>query len=391
MTSEPPFIPEASDTPESPQPGEKESRPINLSFKNILWPLLLSLVVLFLIGYFTFDPASFKTAIQTLNPVFLAAALGTVLFRVLFGAWRFTYISRGQLKFKHGLRGQLAWDFFSNVTPAALGGGPFAALYVAKDSRMKIGETTALVLFTILLDQLWSALMIPVILITALYIAVIPTGMGSIGAMALIGYFLIMLTWTGILGYATLFKPELMQRVSDRIFRIRFLRRFRGRVATEMEQMGECAKILRSQPLSFFVNAFFLTAGTWIPRYLLPVFIVLSVFADLDSFLFFIRGITMMVSSFVIPTPGGAGGIEGLYALFLGPMMPKALVAPTLFMWRFFGYYIFVALGAFIFQMKTAGQQLSAIQSQKADNADARKAVQVVSEERQPEFADTEE
>jgi uncharacterized protein (TIRG00374 family) len=389
MTSEPSSVPQTPQLPESSSGDEKGSRPINLSFKNILWPLLLSLVVLVLIGYFTFDHISFKSALSTINPWFLLAALGTVVFRVIFGAWRFSFISRGQLGFRQGLRGQLAWDFFSNVTPAALGGGPFAALYVARDSRMKIGETTALVLFTILLDQLWSALMIPVILISAIYFAVIPSGLGSIGAIALVGYFLAMLSWTGILGYATLFRPELLQRVSDRIFRIRFLKRFRERVATEMTQMSECARILRSQPPSFFVNAFLLTAGTWIPRYLLPVFIVLSVFTNLEAFLFFIRGITLMVSAFIVPTPGGAGGIEGLYALFLGPMMPKALVAPTLFMWRFLGYYIFVAMGAFIFRLKDAGRHLAATRTPPRSTTFSH--VTVPAEEREPEFADSEE
>jgi hypothetical protein len=135
MTSEPSSVPQTPQLPESSSGDEKGSRPINLSFKNILWPLLLSLVVLVLIGYFTFDHISFKSALSTINPWFLLAALGTVVFRVIFGAWRFSFISRGQLGFRQGLRGQLAWDFFSNVTPAALGGGPFAALYVARDSR----------------------------------------------------------------------------------------------------------------------------------------------------------------------------------------------------------------------------------------------------------------
>jgi hypothetical protein len=57
----------------------------------------------------------------------------------------------------------------------------------------------------------------------------------------------------------------------------------------------------------------------------------------------------MTLSSLVLPTPGGSGGLEGLYALFIGPLIPEALVAPTLFAWRFLGYYIFIALGAYLF------------------------------------------
>ena len=197
-----------------------------------------------------------------------------------------------------------------------------------------------------------------------------------------------MLSWVGIFGYATLFRPDLIERVSDRVFRISFLKRFRKRVASEMTKMSESARVLRSQPPSFFTRAFLLTAATWIPRYLLPVFIVLSMFQDLDSVLFFLRGITMTVSSFIVPTPGGAGGIEGLYALFLGPMMPAALVAPTLFMWRFFGYYIFVALGAFLFYK---GRRSDASDKPMPASPENLSNFNLPAAHPEPEFADSEE
>lgn len=346
-------MPGSSSPSEDPrkQGRDASSRQIKVSARNVLWPLLLSVLVLATIGYFTFEPDDFKASIDRVNPLFVLAAAATILFRVWFGAWRFSYISRGKLGFWQGLRGQLSWDFFSNVTPAALGGGPFAAIYVARDSKMPIGETTALVLFTILLDQLWSVLMVPLILITAIYMAVIPESAGTVGTLAILGYFAAMLGWVSVLGYSTLFRPDLIQRLSDRIFRFRLLRRFRKRVAAAMSQMSDSARILRSQPPTFFARAFLLSAGTWIPRYLLPVFLILSVLPDLDAVILFLRSVTMMVCSFVVPTPGGAGGIEGLYALFLGPLMPKSFVAPTLLLWRFFGYYVFVALGGFIFRV----------------------------------------
>ncbi|MEZ4699575.1 MAG: lysylphosphatidylglycerol synthase transmembrane domain-containing protein [Rhodothermales bacterium] len=360
-----------------------------ISLRNVLWPLLLSLVMLLLIGYFTFDAGSFRAMLSTINPTFLVAAIVTVALRVLFGALRFQHAARGALSFMQSLRGQLSWDFFSNVTPAALGGGPFAAVYMARDSQNKVGETTALVLYTMLLDQLWSAILIPIILLSTLYVVVIPPSVGSVGMLAFIGYFIVMMTWVSLFGYATLFRPELIQRLSDRIFRLKFLRRFRPHVAREMKQMGECARIIRSQPPSFFAYSFMLTAGTWIPRYLLPVCIVMSVFPDLDSLLFLIRGITMMVSAMIIPTPGGAGGIEGLYALFMGPLMPKALVAPTLFMWRFLGYYIFLGLGAFLFKKKHATPR--PLDPPAVPEGPSRRTDLATPLSHEPEFADSQE
>ena len=365
------------------------TRQIKISAKNVLWPLMLSLVVLVVIGYFTFETDDFTSSIDRINPWYVFAAVFTLFLRVGFGAWRFSFISRGQLGFWQGFRGQLSWDFFSNVTPAALGGGPFAAIYVARDAHIPVGESTALVLFTILLDQLWSVLMVPIILIMTLYLPVIPEGVGTVGTVAILGYFAAMLCWVSLLGYATLFRPDLLERISDRVFRIKFLRRFRKRVAHEMQQLSASARILRSQPPAFFGKAFLLSAGTWLPRYLLPVFLVLSVLPFLDAALLFLRSITMMVCSFVVPTPGGAGGIEGLYALFLGPMMPKSFVAPTLFMWRFFGYYIFVALGGFLFRIAKNKDRSSPEPPSNLHSESGHFAVSTPSVE--PEFVDSED
>lgn len=375
-------------SPEPPSSSPPEgSRQIKVSVKNVLWPLMLSILVLVGIGYFTFEPDDFKQSIDRIHPVFVIAAAATIVLRVWFGAWRFSFISRGKLGFWQALRGQLAWDFFSNVTPAALGGGPFAAIYVSKDAKMPVGETTALVIFTILLDQLWSVLMVPIILTTALYMSVIPEGAGTVGTVAILGYFAAMLGWVLLLGYSTLFRPDIIQRITDRIFSLRLLRRFRTRMASAMGQMSESAQILRTQPLAFFGKAFLLSAGTWIPRYLLPVFIVLSVLPSMDAILLGLRSITMMVCSFVVPTPGGAGGIEGLYALFIGPLLPKSLVAPTLLMWRFLGYYIFVALGGFIFRVsKKAPEEPE--QRSKLNGLDA---LHLIDPSPEPEFADSEE
>jgi hypothetical protein len=53
----------------------------------------------------------------------------------------------------------------------------------------------------------------------------------------------------------------------------------------------------------------------------------------------------MLLGALIMPTPGGAGGIEGMYALFLAPLMPTGMVAPTLLIWRLFAYYFFIAIG----------------------------------------------
>ncbi len=321
-----------------------------VSLWHVAWPVLLSLVVLGLIGYFTFEPGALRQMVRTMNPWLLAAAAGMTALQVVFGGWRFQYIARGRLGLTAGIRAQLAWHFFSNVTPSAVGGGPPAALYIAHAQRIPVGEATAFMLFAMLLDQFWLILSIPLLFVAALYVDLFPASIGAVGMWTFAACFLGLMTWSLLFTYATLVRPDLLERLADWVFRMRLLQRFRERVTEEMRQLSRRAKTLRQQPPRFYAGGFLITAALWLTRYLLVLFVVWSVFPGVDQWLVLLRTAALTTTSLVLPTPGGAGGLEGLYALFIGPLLPaKALMAPTLLAWRLLGYYVFIALGAYLF------------------------------------------
>lgn len=108
------------------------------------------------------------------------------------------------------------------------------------------------------------------------------------------------------------------------------------------------AKRLGRQPASFYGWGFVQTALLWLSRYAVIFFIVRSLHAA-DAVLLFLRSVATLLVALVLPTPGGSGGLEGLYALFIGPLLPKVLMAPTLLLWRLMDYYLFIALGAYLF------------------------------------------
>lgn len=343
--SQSPHTSDGSSLPSGSSPGRRR----RVTVHSILWPLVLSLAVLGVIGYFTFDPSTFQDLIRTLNPWWLVAAAGTVVLRVLFGAWRLHYVSHGRLDLVGSLRGQLAWDFFSNVTPSTIGGGPIAAAFIAKDRRLPAGEAASIMLFAILLDQVWFSLSIPIILIAGLYVEIIPASLGAVGAWSFTLYFLVLMGWVLVFGYFTLYRPHILEKIIDRVFRLRLLRRFRARASTVMSELRHRARVLRAQRFSFYLNGFLLTLATWLLRYLLIVCIIWSVYPALDVVLISLRTMALTLGSLIMPTPGGAGGLEGLYALFFGPpVMPQAFVVPTLLTWRLLGYYVFIALGTFL-------------------------------------------
>jgi uncharacterized protein (TIRG00374 family) len=316
------------------------------SIRGLLLPVSLSLAVLAAILYFTYEPAAFRQMAGSLNAGLLALALGTVGLRILLGGARLHYISHGSLSLMGGARGALAWDFMSAVTPSAVGGAPLAAYFVAKDNDLPVGEATAILLFSMLMDQIWFAISIPIILITTAFIDVFPPSLGAAGAGTLTAYFVGMMLWAVFFAYATLIRPEILEKVATAVVRLKWLRRFEGRVRRELVQLRRQASVLRGQPPRFFVVGFLWSAGIWLTRYLTLLLVVLSVYPALESFTFLVRTGAMMLTAMAVPTPGGSGGIEGLYLLFLAPLIPKGIVGPTLLMWRLLAYHLFIAAGS---------------------------------------------
>jgi uncharacterized protein (TIRG00374 family) len=347
------------------------------SYATVAWSVVLSLVAIAAIGVWTnFDMGALRQMARTLDPLLFSAGLSMVVLRILFGAWRLQHVSGGQLGFATSLRGQLSWDFFSNITPSAIGGGPFAALYLAKDSRLKVGDTSAFLLLSMLLDQFWTALSVFAVLVGAFYGLSFPDSVGQAGMITLLCYFGGMLTWTVLFAYAMLVKPEWLEGFITRLFRLRWLSRFEARAQREVKQLRERAILFRTHGWGFYTVGFLLTAGGWIARYLLLVFMVWSVYPALDKDLFFLRSMAMTLGSLIMPTPGAAGGVEGFYALFLGPLMPAALIAPTLLAWRVFGYYVFIAFGGYLswHRMGQVRRRRSALRDERALNRALRQA-----------------
>ena len=193
------------DLPVDVQSLETETREPLISIRTVVWPILLGLSAVLIIGYLTFEPDMFIRMARALNPWIMVAAVATVGLRIVFGGLRLSYVSHKKLSFIGGLKGQLAWDFASNITPSLVGGAPIAAYYIAKHSSsdehpIRIGEVTAFMMFILLLDQAWFTLSVPVILISATFMEVIPTSAGAIGSYVAILYFILFMVWTFLFG-----------------------------------------------------------------------------------------------------------------------------------------------------------------------------------------------
>ena len=318
-----------------------------VSLRHLVGTLALSVGVLAVIGWATYEPEAFGPFLREIRPWWLVGALATVGLRVAFGAWRLHHFTHGLIAPRDAVRDQIVWDFFAYVTPSAVGGGPFLSVFIARDRQLPLGEATSVVLFAMLVDQIVFALSIPALLLASAYVEVFPQALGTAGTWALMALFGGYLVWVAALAYGTLFRPQHLARLVGRVFRLGPLRRFRERALGAMEDMTDRARTMRTQSAAFYAKGFALSLVPWLCRYALAVCVIASVYPAVDGGLAFLRAAALQIGAVAVPTPGGAGGVEGLYVLFLGlPLVPEAVVAPTLLVWRALGFYVFIAVGA---------------------------------------------
>lgn len=339
--------PSSSETDAAEQVSAEEKSATVSAGQIITW-LLVSLLALGIIAYFTFDPDAFRRMVQQARPMLLAAAVVMALSRIGFGGLRLSYVSQGRLDLASGTRGQLAWYFFANVTPTVIGGAPVATFYVARDGDIPVGESAALMFFCMLLNWFWFLTAIPLLAGAGFSVDLLPEAAGAWGFWTLLACFGALFLWGLAFTYFMLVRPRHLVELVDWCLRCPPLHRFRDRVMREVRSYFRRAKRLGTQSPSFYGWGFLLTALIWIARYAVVVFIVQSMHAA-DTLLLFLRSAATMLVGLLMVTPGGSGGLEGLYALFIGPLMPETLMAPTLFVWRLLDYYLFIALGAYLF------------------------------------------
>ena len=110
----------------------------------------------------------------------LGIALVVSILRVWFSAAKFGFLSAGVISWIGAFRVQLSWDFTSAVIPSTIGGAPMATYAMTKEG-LRLGESTAIILYSVLLDQIWFAIAIPILLVAGVYMDVVPPSVGFPG------------------------------------------------------------------------------------------------------------------------------------------------------------------------------------------------------------------
>ncbi len=316
-----------------------------ISKKYLFISISLSILSLAVVVYLTYDPETHL--LKHIKPKRLPGlfiALFVSMLRVWFSAAKIRFLAEKQVSWLAATRIVLTWDFTSSVTPSTIGGAPMATYAMSKEG-LKLGQSTAIVLYGVLLDQLWFAIAIPIILLAGIYYEIVPANVGLVGDVSMGLIYIGLLSYAAILAYGVLKNPAVLKKVVKKVGKLPLIRKFRETIEDEADNLVQYSHELRKKPFSFLVKAFSLSTMSWLCRIWLPTIVILSLLPA-DVLLSFLRSLAMNLAFLVMPTPGGSGGVEGLFAIFQGPLIDrKTFIGLSVFLWRVISYYISIGLG----------------------------------------------
>ncbi len=342
---------------------ETESNPFKkISGIRVIYPVIIGLGVVFYFFFKEFNYQAFSIVTFSNRMVlFLFIAILFMVMRDLGYIIRIRVLSHNELTWRQSLRVIMLWEFSSAVMPSAVGGTTIAMIYINKEG-INLGRSTAVVMATSFLDEVYFILMFPLLLLTIKVQKLFTVGMGVSGFdvisitneflwFAVIGYTL-KLIFTIVLSYGLFVNPRGLKWLLMIVFKLPFLRKFRYSAHITGTDIITSSNELKMQNIWFWLKAFGATFFSWTSRYLVVNALLLAFFAVSDHFLLFARQLVMSNMMLVSPTPGGSGFSEYIFTRYLGDFIPvDAAIAGGIgivlaLLWRIISYYPYLVIGA---------------------------------------------
>jgi uncharacterized membrane protein YbhN (UPF0104 family) len=332
--------------------------------RKVVYPVVIGLGVVVFLLIRDFDPHAFDNVSFSYSMAFfLLLAVLLMMARDLGYMYRIKVLCNNELSWRQAFRIIMLWEFSSAVMPSAVGGTTVAMLFVNREG-INLGRSTAVVMATSFLDELYFILMFPLLLITISLPKLFTVGDFVNGSevytwtneflwFAVIGYSL-KLIYLVILSYGLFVNPRGLKWLLLIIFKIPFLRKYRYAAHLTGSEIILSSGELKKQTFSFWAKAFGGTFFSWSSRYLVVNALFLAFFAVSDHFLLFARQLVMSNMMLVCPTPGGSGFSEYIFTHYLSDFIPgnvttvAGIAVVIALLWRLISYYPYLFIGSII-------------------------------------------
>ena len=250
----------------------------------------------------------------------------------------------------------MLWEFSSAITPSVVGGSGVAIFILSKEG-VKVGRSTAIVMVTAFLDELFYVVMVPLLFLfvgdnlfpdTIPSIHVLGNELG-IQQVFWMGYGFIILMISAIL-FGIFISPKGLKRLIVFVFKLPFLSKWRKSATETGDDVIVTSNELKGKSVGFWVKTFSATALSWTSRFLVANFLLMA-FTQLsfnDNLLVLSRQLIMWVIMLISPTPGSSGVAELAFGSFLQEFTPEGLSVVLAVLWRLLTYYPYLFIGAII-------------------------------------------
>ena len=287
--------------------------------------------------------------------VFIALAFLTMFIRDFAYMLRLRILSDQQLSLKSTFHSIMLWETASAITPSVVGGSSIA-MFILNKEGISLGKSTAIVMATALLDELFFVVFVPIILLIVGINNLFPDYMSftflgqSINVFKLftIGYSCI-LAFILFVSWGLFFKPNQLKKVLFLIFSISVLKKWRKKAVGTGNEIVLASTEFKLKNKWYWLKSFGATTLSWISRYFTANFIILAFVSVNDHFLIIARQLVMWVILLISPTPGGSGVAELLFSSFLKDSSILHLSIIAAIIWRLISYYPYLFIGAYIF------------------------------------------
>jgi len=275
-----------------------------------------------------------------------------VVGRDVFYMIRIRLLTHGELTWKRSFWVIMLWEFASALSPGVVGGAA-VAMFILSREKIALGRSTAIVIVTAMLDNLFYVIMIPFVFLFIDRQMLFPQNSGSALAVESIFWigFMVIFTVCLFLFSALFIRPQLATRFLSVLFRLPLLRKKRESALRTGLEIELASAELKKEHLSYWLKVFAATCGSWISRYLV-INAVLNAFLHLrflDHILILAKQLVLWLFMLVSPTPGGSGVAEYAFAELLTSFTASGVLLATLaLIWRLISYFPYLFIGAYL-------------------------------------------
>ncbi len=329
---------------------------------RIILPIIIGIGFSGYMLYREYQPDSFDLLQLSLKTFFwIAVSFFLIALRDLGYMYRIRLLSNNQLTWRKAFSVIMLWEFTSAITPSSVGGTSLAIFFLNKEG-MRIGRSSAIVMVTSFLDELFFIIAFPAVLIFigrsdifsfgTTVMEHIPWYQNQFILFALTGYGL-KLIYTIILTYGLFVNPRALKFLLLWIFKLPIIRKWRPGANESGSDLINSSNEFKSWPFKKWLKAFFATMLSWISRYWIVNTIIIAFFGfsflNFDDHMHvFGKQLVMWIMMIISPTPGGSGFAEYVFKEFLAGIVPIGTGVALAFVWRFISYYPYLFIGGIL-------------------------------------------